>query len=119
MIAILSQDRKNILNADSVERIYVDGNTIYAKTLTGTVTELGTYEKTENIAKVMLYIGFASAAAKDGGKLVVVPSEETVGNEKEIAAKALAAMCKDGTVDVKIAPELKAYLDKMKGGEGK
>lgn len=119
MVVILSQDRKNILNADTVERIYVDGNTIYAQQLGGTVTELGTYKKTENVAKVMIYVGFAIGAVKDGGKLVVIPSEETIGNEKEIAAKTLAAMNKEGTIGVEISPEFKKYLDQKKGGNGK
>ena len=110
MIIILSQDRKNILNADAVERIYVDGNTIYAATLGGGVTELGKYEKDENVAKVMIYISFSIGSAKDGGKMVVIPSEDTVSNEKEIVAKVIGA---------EIAPELKAYLDKKRGGEGK
>lgn len=120
MVAILSQDRKNIINADTVERIYVDGNTIYAQMLCGTVTELGAYEKAESVAKVMIYIGFSIAQAKDGGKIVVIPAEETISNEKEIAANVMAAMNKEGVHGViELSPELKAYIDKKRGGESK
>ena len=110
MVVILSQDRRNIINADTVERIYADGNTIYAATLGGGVTELGAYEKNENVAKVMIYISFAIGTAKDGGKMIAIPTEDTVSNEKEIVARVIGA---------EIAPELKAYLDKKRGGESK
>lgn len=124
MVTILTQDRKSILNVETVDRIYVDGGTIYAQGLGGTVTEVGRYEKPANIVKVMNYIAFSLAsAAKDGGKTVIIPSEEVVSNDKDIVAQILKAV-REKKVDagitlVEIAPELKDYLDGLKGGDGK
>ena len=124
MVTILTQDRKSILNVETVDRIYVDGGTIYAQGLGGTVTEVGRYEKPANIVKVMNYIAFSLAStAKDGGKTVVIPSEEVVGNDKDIVAQILKAVREKktdaGITLVEIAPELKDYLDGLKGGDGK
>ena len=124
MITILTQDRKSILNVETVDRIYVDGGTIYAQGLGGTVTEVGRYEKPANIVKVMNYIAFSLAsAAKDGGKTVIIPSEEVVSNDKDIVAQILKAVREKkadaGITLVEIAPELKDYLDGLKGGDGK
>lgn len=124
MVTILTQDRKSILNVETVDRIYVDGGTIYAQGLGGTVTEVGRYEKPANIVKVMNYIAFSLAsAAKDGGKTVIIPSEEVVGNDKDIVAQILKAVREKktdaGITLVEIAPELKDYLDGLKGGDGK
>ncbi len=124
MVMILTQDRKSILNVETVDRIYVDGGTIYAQGLGGTVTEVGRYEKPANIVKVMNYIAFSLAsAAKDGGKTVIIPSEEVVGNDKDIVAQILKAVREKkadaGITLVEIAPELKDYLDGLKGGDGK
>ena len=124
MVTILTQDRKSILNVETVDRIYVDGGTIYAQGLGGTVTEVGRYEKPANIVKVMNYIAFSLAsAAKDGGKTVIIPSEEVVSNDKGIVAQILKAVREKkadaGITLVEIAPELKDYLDGLKGGDGK
>lgn len=124
MVMILTQDRKSILNVETVDRIYVDGGTIYAQGLGGTVTEVGRYEKPANIVKVMNYIAFSLAsAAKDGGKTVIIPSEEVVSNDKDIVAQILKAVREKkadaGITLVEIAPELKDYLDGLKGGDGK
>lgn len=124
MVTILTQDRKSILNVETVDRIYVDGGTIYAQGLGGTVTEVGRYEKPANIVKVMNYIAFSLAsAAKDGGKTVVIPSEEVVSNDKDIVAQILKTVREKnagaGITLVEIAPELKDYLDGLKGGDGK
>lgn len=124
MVMILTQDRKSILNVETVDRIYVDGGTIYAQGLGGTVTEVGRYEKPANIVKVMNYIAFSLAsAAKDGGKTVIIPSEEAVSNDKDIVAQILKAVREKkadaGITLVEIAPELKDYLDGLKGGDGK
>lgn len=124
MVTILTQDRKSILNVETVDRIYVDGGTIYAQGLGGTVTEVGRYEKPANIVKVMNYIAFSLAStAKDGGKTVIIPSEEVVGNDKDIVAQILKAVREKkadaGITLVEIAPELKDYLDGLKGGDGK
>ena len=124
MVMILTQDRKSILNVETVDRIYVDGGTIYAQGLGGTVTEVGRYEKPANIVKVMNYIAFSLAsAAKDGGKTVIIPSEEVVSNDKGIVAQILKAVREKkadaGITLVEIAPELKDYLDGLKGGDGK
>jgi hypothetical protein len=124
MVTILTQDRKSILNVETVDRIYVDGGTIYAQGLGGTVTEVGRYEKPANIVKVMNYIAFSLAsAAKDGGKTVIIPSEEVVSNDKDIVAQILKAVREKkadaGITLVEIAPELKDYLDGLKGGDGK
>ena len=72
----------------------------------------------------MNYIAFSLAsAAKDGGKTVVIPSEEIVSNDKDIVAKILKAVREKkadaGITLVEIAPELKDYLDGLKGGDGK
>ncbi len=124
MVMILTQDRKNILNVETVDRIYVDGGVIYAQSLGGTVTEVGRYEKPANIVKVMNYIAFSLAsAAKDGGKTVIIPSEEVVSNDKDIVAQILKAVREKkadaGITLVEIAPELKDYHDGLKGGDGK
>jgi len=124
MVTILTQDRKSILNVETVDRIYVDGGTIYAQGLGGTVTEVGRFEKPANIVKVMNYIAFSLAsAAKDGGKTVIIPSEEVVSNDKDIVAQILKAVREKkadaGITLVEIAPELKDYLDGLKGGDGK
>ncbi len=124
MVMILTQDRKNILNVETVDRIYVDGGVIYAQSLGGTVTEVGRFEKPANIVKVMNYIAFSLAsAAKDGGKTVIIPSEEVVSNDKDIVAQILKAVREKkadaGITLVEIAPELKDYLDGLKGGDGK
>lgn len=124
MVTILTQDRKSILNVETVDRIYVDGGTIYAQGLGGTVTEVGRYENPANIVKVMNYIAFSLAsAAKDGGKTVIIPSEEVVSNDKDIVAQILKAVREKkadaGITLVEIAPELKDYLDGLKGGDGK
>ena len=124
MVAILSQDRRNIVNAETVERIYVDGCTINAQTLCGDVITLGIYEKTEVLAKVMIYISFRLATAKETEKMVVIPSEDTVVNDKEIVAKYIKSMqahkAGPGVVGVELAPELKKILDdKKKGGDKK
>ena len=124
MVTILTQDRKSILNVETVDRIYVDGGTIYAQDLGGTVTEVGRYEKPANIVKVMNYIAFSLAsAAKDGGKTVIIPSEEVVSNDKDIVAQILKTVREKNTgagiTLVEIAPELKDYLDGLKGGDGK
>lgn len=124
MVMILTQDRKSILNVETVDRIYVDGGTIYAQGLGGTVTEVGRYEKPTNIVKVMNYIAFnLASAAKDGGKTVIIPSEEVVSNDKDIVAQILKAVREKkadaGITLVEIAPELKDYLDGLKGGDGK
>ena len=124
MVTILTQDRKIILNVETVDRIYVDGGTIYAQGLGGTITEVGRYEKPANIVKVMNYIAFSLAsAAKDGGKTVIIPSEEVVSNDKDIVAQILKAVREKkadaGITLVEIAPELKDYLDGLKGGDGK
>lgn len=124
MVTILTQDRKSILNVETVDRIYVDGGTIYSQGLGGTVTEVGRYEKPANIVKVMNYIAFSLAsAAKDGGKTVIIPSEEVVSNDKDIVAQILKAVREKkadaGITLVEIAPELKDYLDGLKGGDGK
>lgn len=124
MVTILTQDRKSILNVETVDRIYVDGGTIYAQGLGGTVTEVGRYEKPANIVKVMNYIAFSLAsAAKDGGKTVIIPSEEVVSNDKDIVAQILKAVREKkadaGITLVEIAPELKDYLDGLKGGDSK
>lgn len=124
MVTILTQDRKSILNVETVDRIYVDGGTIYAQGLGGTVTEVGRYEKPANIVKVMNYIAFSLAsAAKDGGKTVIIPSEEVVSNDKGIVAQIIKAVREKkadaGITLVEIAPELKDYLDGLKGGDGK
>lgn len=124
MVTILTQDRKSILNVETVDRIYVDGGTIYAQGLGGTVTEVGCFEKPANIVKVMNYIAFSLAsAAKDGGKTVIIPSEEVVSNDKDIVAQILKAVREKkadaGITLVEIAPELKDYLDGLKGGDGK
>ena len=124
MVTILTQDRKSILNVDTVDRIYVDGGTIYAQGIGGTVTEVGRYEKPANIVKVMNYIAFSLAsAAKDGGKTVIIPSEEVVSNDKDIVAQILKTVREKkadaGIALVEIAPELKDYLDGLKGGDGK
>lgn len=124
MVTILTQDRKSILNVETVDRIYVDGGTIYAQGIGGTVTEVGRYEKPANIVKVMNYIAFSLAsAAKDGGKTVIIPSEEVVSNDKDIVAQILKAVREKkadaGITLVEIAPELKDYLDGLKGGDGK
>ena len=124
MLTILTQDRKSILNVETVDRIYVDGGVIYAQSLGGTVTEVGRFEKPANIVKVMNYIAFSLAsAAKDGGKTVIIPSEEVVSNDKDIVAQILKAVREKkadaGITLVEIAPELKDYLDGLKGGDGK
>ena len=125
MVTILTQDRKSILNVETVDRIYVDGGTIYAQGLGGTVTEVGRYEKPANIVKVMNYIAFSLAsAAKDGGKTVIIPSEEVVSNDKDIAERYIKAfMEKKGETafagTVELSPELKGFLEKLKGGDGK
>ena len=124
MVTILTQDRKSILNVETVDRIYVDGGTIYAQGIGGTVTEVGRFEKTANIVKVMNYIAFSLAsAAKDGGKTVIIPSEEVVSNDKDIVAQIIKAVREKkadaGITLVEIAPELKDYLDGLKGGDGK
>ena len=124
MVMILTQNRKSILNVETVDRIYVDGWTIYAQSLGGTVTEVGSFKKPENITKVMNYIAFSIASAsKDGGKTVVIPSEEVVSNDKDIVAQILKAVReKKAGADitlVEIAPELKDYLDGLKGGDAK
>lgn len=124
MVTILTQDRKSILNVETVDRIYEDGGTIYAQGLGGTVTEVGRYEKPANIVKVMNYIAFSLAsAAKDGGKTVIIPSEEVVSNDKDIVAQILKAVREKkadaGITLVEIAPELKDYLDGLKGGDSK
>lgn len=124
MVTILTQDRKSILNVETVDRIYADGGTIYAQSITGTVTEVGRYEKPANIVKVMNYIAFSLAsAAKDGGKAVIIPSEEVVSNDKDIVTQILKAVREKkadaGITLVEIAPELKDYLDRLKGGDGK
>ena len=124
MVTILTQDRKSILNVETVDRIYVDGGTIYAQGIGGTVTEVGRFEKTANIVKVMNYIAFSLAsAAKDGGKTVIIPSEEVVSNDNDIVAQIIKAVREKkadaGITLVEIAPELKDYLDGLKGGDGK
>lgn len=124
MVTILTQDRKNILNFETVDRIYADGGVIYAQSIGGTVTEVGRFEKPANIVKVMNYITFSLAsAAKDGGKTVIIPSEEVVSNDKDIVAQILKAVREKkadaGITLVEIAPELKGYLDGLKGGDGK
>ena len=125
MVMILTQDRKSILNVETVDRIYVDGGVIYAQGIGGTVTEVGKFEKPANIAKVMNYIAFSLAAAsKDGGKTVIIPSEEVVANDKEIAERYIKAFMEKkgetafaGTID--LSPELKEFIEKMRGGDGK
>lgn len=125
MVTILTQDRKNILNAETIDRIYVDGGTIYAESMGRTVTAVGSFEKPENIVKMMNYIAFGLTSAKnDGEKTVVIPSEEVVSNDKEIAEKYIKAILEErtggpvaGVID--LSPELKAYIEKKKGGDGK
>jgi len=125
MTCILTQDRQNIINADSVERISVDAGVISAHTLGGAVITIGTYKKPESVTKVMNYIAFSLASSEEkGGKTIVMPSEEVVGNDKAIAEnfiKAMLAKKAEGqpTATVDLSPELKEFLEKMKGGDGK
>ena len=59
----------------------------------------------------------------DGGKTVIIPSEEVVSNDKDIVAQILKTVREKnagaGVTLVEIAPELKDYLDGLKGGDGK
>lgn len=125
MTCILTQDRQNIINADSVERISVDAGVICAHTLGGAVVTIGTFEKPESVTKVMTYIAFSFASSSDKeGKTIVIPSEEVVGNDKAIAEnliKAMLAKKAEGqpTAAVDLSPELKAFIEKMKGGDSK
>lgn len=123
MVSILSQDRQNIINAEATERISVDGMVVYAHTFGGAVIEIGKYDKPESLAKVMVYIAFSMATANEkGGKTVVMPSENTIINDKAIAENYIKAFLEKkqaGQATVDLSPELKDFLEKMKGGDGK
>lgn len=120
MIAILSQSRKNIVNMDTVERIFSDGATICAQTLGGRVIEIGKYESHENREKVMNYIGFClSTAAKEKGRTVLMPSENVVNNDKDIVAKFLKSSRGKDNVDTTsgLPPEIKVLIEQIFGGD--
>ena len=123
MVSILSQDRQNIINAEATERISVDGKVVYAHTFGGAVIEIGKYDKPESLAKVMVYIAFSMATANEkGGKTVVMPSENTIINDKAIAENYIKVFLEKkqaGQATVDLSPELKDFLEKMKGGDGK
>lgn len=123
MVSILSQDRQNIINAEATERISVDGKVVYAHTFGGAVIEIGKYDKPESLAKVMVYIAFSMATANEkGGKTVVMPSENTIINDKAIAENYIKAFLEKkqaGQATVDLSPELKDFLERMKGGDGK
>lgn len=122
MVSILSQDRQNIINAESTERISIDGGAVYAHTFGGAVIEIGKYDKPESLAKVMVYIAFSMATANEkGGKTVVMPSENTIINDKAIAENYIKAFFEKkqaGQATVDLSPELKDFLERMKGGDG-
>lgn len=123
MTSILTQDRKNIISAEALERISVDGAEVYAHTLGGAVITIGKYEKAESLSKVMTYIAFSLASSTDkGGKTIVMPSENVVLNDKAIAENYIKAMLEkkqQGQATVDLSPELKEFLEKMKGGDSK
>lgn len=128
MTTIITQNRQHIVTAEVIERISVEksneGNEIVAYTINGAEISLGIYKKAENAAKVMTYLAFCIA---DDGKSVVVPTEEVVSNDKKIAADFIGKIMEDiikkgppaGVKVEKVAidPNLKEFLEKLKGGD--
>ena len=128
MTTIITQNRQHIVTAEVIERISVEksneGNEIVAHTINGVEISLGIYKKAENAAKVMTYL---SLCITDDGKTVVVPTEEVVSNDKKIATdfigKAMEDIIKKGppagvkVEKVTIDPNLKEFLEKLKGGD--
>lgn len=128
MTTIITQNRQHIITAEVIERISVEksneGNEIVAHTINGVEISLGIYKKAENAAKVMTYLSFCIT---DDGKTVVVPTEEVVSNDKKIATdfigKVMEDIIKKGppagvkVEKVTIDPNLKEFLEKLKGGD--
>lgn len=128
MTTIITQNRQHIVTAEVIERISVEksneGNEIVAYTINGVEISLGIYKKSENAAKVMTYLSFCIT---DDGKTVVVPTEEAVSNDKKIAAdfigKVMEDIIKKGppagvkVEKVTIDPNLKEFIEKLKGGD--
>lgn len=128
MTTIITQNRQHIVTAEVIERISVEksneGNEIVAYTINGVEISLGIYKKSENAAKVMTYLSFCIT---DDGKTVVVPTEEVVSNDKKIAAdfigKVMEDIIKKGppagvkVEKVTIDPNLKEFIEKLKGGD--
>lgn len=128
MTTIITQNRQHIVTAEVIERISVEksneGNEIVAYTINGVEISLGIYKKVENAAKVMTYLSFCIT---DDGKTVVVPTEEVVSNDKKIAAdfigKVMEDIIKKGppagvkVEKVTIDPNLKEFIEKLKGGD--
>ena len=119
MINIISQDRRTIVNAESIEKIEVDGGVIFATTINGGVTELGRYQEKASLEKVMDYIALSMAGAV-GGKAIIMPTEDAVKKSHKTFKSFLKDLeAKKTETTVKLTPEAKEALDKLKGGEGK
>lgn len=131
MTTIISQDRKNLINSEAIERITAEpmkmgnGVGIWVHTLNGADILVGTFGNTKNADKVMTYIAFALTASD---KATVIPSNATVENDKEIAGKFISEAIADilkkkkPTAEIKIEevsidPKIKEMLENMKGGE--
>lgn len=131
MTTIISQDRKNIINSEAIERITAepmktgDGVGVWVHTLNGADIIVGTFSNAKNADKVMTYIAFALTASD---KATVIPSNATVENDKEIAGKFIGEAITDilkkkkPTAEIKIEevsidPKIKEFLEKLKGGE--
>ena len=123
MVVILSQDRKAILNAEEIKNIHEHNGVIFARTKDSDNIALGTYNRPENITKVMTYIGYSLSMAKDAGGMIVIPSEDVVNNDKEIAKQFVEALkakkAGEDITGIKLAPEIEEILKKKKGGEDK
>lgn len=121
MVCILSQDRRSIINVETVKRIFVDQDTIYTLSLDDDVFAIGTYKKPENVLSIMQYIGFSMASAKDGNKTIIIPSENAVPSGKEIADRIEKAAREkkeqSEKPEAELTPEFKAILERWKGGD--
>lgn len=128
MTTIITQNRQHIVTAEVVERISVEksneGNEIVAYTINGAEISLGIYKKAKNAAKVMTYLSFCIT---DDRKSVVVPTEEVVSNDKKIVSDFIGKVMEDiiekgpptgvKAEKVTINPNLKEFLEKLKGGD--
>lgn len=65
MKIIVSQDKKTIVNAETVERIYAQSKEIFAVTHLGATVSLGSYSTEENALQAMDYIFFGLSIQED------------------------------------------------------
>lgn len=121
MVVIISQNRKTIVNAEAIESISYSGNGLLTAVTQHQTVLLGTYRDPHNAVKIINYLGFFMGAAKDGCKTIILPSENVVAKDREIAETLINAMRenKEGAniSSIELAPEIEEYLRKRKGGD--